>query len=51
MNTIDSATQDPEIMKDDVTFFPRGAVAFFASLIGFYAAFWLLLMFVLVSRG
>lgn len=38
-------------MKDENTFFPRGAVVFFASLIGFYAAFWLLLMFVMVRRG
>jgi hypothetical protein len=38
-------------MKDESSFFPRGAVAFFASLIAFYAAFWLLLMFIMVSRG
>lgn len=38
-------------MKDESRFFPRGAVAFFASLIAFYAAFWLLLMFIMVSRG
>lgn len=38
-------------MNDESNFFPRGAVVFFASLIAFYAAFWLLLMFILVSRG
>lgn len=38
-------------MKDESSFFPRGAVAFFVSLIAFYAAFWLLLMFIMVSRG
>ena len=38
-------------MKDESNFFPRGAVAFFASLIAFYTAFWLLMMFVMVSRG
>lgn len=38
-------------MKDEPRFFPSGAVAFFASLIAFYAAFWLLLMLIMVSRG
>jgi len=38
-------------MKDESNFFPRGAVVFFASLIAFYAAFWLLLMANMVSRG
>ncbi len=38
-------------MDDDTPFFPRGAVAFFAAMVVFYAAFWLLLMFVMVSRG
>ncbi len=38
-------------MQDESSFVPRGAVAFFASLIVFYAAFWLLMMVVMVSRG
>jgi hypothetical protein len=38
-------------MQDDSTFFPRGAVAFFAAMIVFYAAFWFLMMAVMVSRG
>jgi hypothetical protein len=38
-------------MDDETPFFPRGAVAFFAAMVLFYAGFWLLLMFVMVSRG
>ena len=38
-------------MKDEGNFFPRGALVFFASLMAFYAAFWLLLMAIMVSRG
>jgi hypothetical protein len=38
-------------MEDENNFFPRGAVVFFASLMAFYAVFWLLLMLVMVRRG
>jgi hypothetical protein len=38
-------------MQDDSSFVPRGAVAFFVSLIAFYAVFWLLMMLLMVSRG
>lgn len=38
-------------MQDETKFVPRGAIAFFVSMIAFFAAFWLLMMFVLVSRG
>lgn len=38
-------------MHDDNSFVPRGAIAFFASLILFYAAFWLLMMAIMVNRG
>ncbi len=33
------------------SFFPRGAVAFFAAMIVFYGAFWLLIMAIMVRRG
>lgn len=38
-------------MEHESDFVPRGAVAFFAAMMLFYAAIWLLLMFVMVSRG
>ncbi len=38
-------------MQDETKFVPRGAVAFFVAMIVFFAAFWLLMMFVMVSRG
>jgi len=37
--------------KDEGEFFPRGAVAFFAAMLVFYAGFWLLLMAIMVRRG
>jgi hypothetical protein len=39
------------MQSDDSTFFPRGAVAFFAAMIVFYAAIWFLLMAVMIRRG
>lgn len=38
-------------MTDDRPFVPRGAVAFFVSLIVFYAAFWFLLFAIMVARS
>ena len=38
-------------MEDESSFFPRGAVAFFAALIVFYAAFWAFIMAILLMRG
>jgi hypothetical protein len=38
-------------MPDETPFFPRGAIAFFAVMMVFYAAFWFLIMAVMVSRG
>lgn len=38
-------------MEDESTFVPRGAVAFFLSMIVFYAAIWLLLMGIMIARG
>jgi hypothetical protein len=38
-------------MQDDSTFFPRGAIAFFAAMMVFYAALWFLIMGIMVSRG
>lgn len=38
-------------MQDETQFVPRGAVAFFVSLIIFYGAFWLAMMALMVSRG
>jgi hypothetical protein len=37
--------------ETDADFFPRGAIAFFIAMMTFYAAFWLLIMGVMVSRG
>ncbi len=38
-------------MQDENAFVPRGAVAFFGALIVFYAAIWILMMAIMVSRG
>lgn len=38
-------------MEDESPFFPRGAVAFFAAMIVFYAAFWAFIMAILLMRG
>jgi hypothetical protein len=38
-------------METDDRFVPRGAVAFFVAMIAFYAAIWLLLMGIMISRG
>jgi hypothetical protein len=40
-------------MKDEeeAPFFPRGAVAFFAAMIVFYAALWFVILAVMISRG
>lgn len=38
-------------MSDEPAFFPRGAIAFFVAMMALYAAIWLLLMGVMVSRG
>lgn len=37
-------------MQDDRHFVPRGAIAFFVSLIVFYAAVWSLMMAILIGR-
>ena len=39
------------VMQEETPFFPRGAVAFFGAMMIFYAAFWLLVMAIMVSRG
>ena len=38
-------------MEDESTFVPRGAVAFFVSMILFYGAIWLLMMRIMIARG
>jgi hypothetical protein len=38
-------------MEQEGSFVPRGAVAFFAAMIVFYAAFWFLLFAVMVARS
>ena len=38
-------------MHDDTSFVPRGAVAFFAAMMLFYAGFWLLIFFVMGARS
>ncbi len=39
------------IVQDEAPFVPRGAVAFFAALIVLYAAVWILLEMVLITRA
>ena len=39
------------MQQDEAPFFPRGAVAFFAAMIVFYAAFWFLILAVMIGRG
>jgi hypothetical protein len=41
---------DPAKVSPD-RFVPKGAIAFFAAMIVFYGAVWLLLMAVMVARG
>ena len=38
-------------MQEETPFVPRGAVAFFVALIVLYAAIWLLLLGIMISRG
>jgi hypothetical protein len=38
-------------MQEESSFFPRGAVAFFAAMVVFYALFWLAIAAVMVGRG
>ena len=38
-------------MEDETKFVPRGAVAFFAAMMLFYAALWLLVLFIMGSRS
>ena len=38
-------------MEDESSFVPKGAIAFFVSMIVFYAAIWLLLMGIMIARG
>jgi hypothetical protein len=38
-------------MQEEKPFFPRGALAFFAAMMLFYAAVWLLLTWIMVARG
>jgi hypothetical protein len=40
-----------EQLESEPAFFPRGAVAFFIAMMVFYAAFWLLIMTIMVKRG
>jgi hypothetical protein len=38
-------------MPEQQTFFPRGAIAFFAAMMLFYAGLWGLITLIMVSRG
>ena len=38
-------------MQDDTEFVPRGAVAFFAAMMLFYAGIWLLILFIMGARA
>lgn len=38
-------------MKNDTEFVPRGAIAFFAAMMLFYAAMWLLLLAIMGARA
>jgi hypothetical protein len=39
------------MQDEEAPFFPRGAVAFFAAMIVFYAALWFLILSIMVARG
>jgi len=39
------------MQDEEAAFFPRGAVAFFAAMIVFYAALWFVIFAIMVSRG
>ena len=39
------------MQDEEAPFFPRGAVAFFAAMIVFYAALWFLIFSIMVGRG
>lgn len=37
--------------SSDETFVPRGAIAFFLALVGFYAVFWFAIYALMAARG
>lgn len=43
--------EDLQNDNNDASFFPRGAVAFFATMMVVYAAVWLLLAAIMIGRG
>lgn len=45
------ALNSRRMQNEESPFFPRGAIAFFAAMMLFYAAFWLFVMSIMVSRG
>lgn len=49
------ALQQPHVvlprMDEQTEFVPRGAIAFFAAMMLFYAAVWLLIMGIMIARG
>jgi|GEM_PF-569479 len=43
--------QPREAKANEETFVPRGAIAFFFAMVGFYAVAWLVLFSVMAGRG
>jgi len=47
----DSETMEPTEPEDGKRFFPSGAIFFFALLILFYAALWLVIYWIMIARA
>lgn len=42
---------DPNAPDNEKKFFPSGAIFFFALLLGFYAALWLVIYWIMIARS
>jgi len=47
----DPEVNEPNDSKNGKTFFPSGAIFFFALLILFYAALWLVIYWIMIARA
>jgi len=47
----DFEVMEPSKQQNEKSFFPRGAIFFFALLILFYAALWLVIYWIMVARA
>jgi hypothetical protein len=47
----DSEVMEPNKPQDEKVFFPSGAIFFFALLILFYAALWLIIYWIMIARA